>query len=219
MSVLWLILRMVLGLVCGLFTLLILLLCPQTGCVLHAENGGVRVSVRYGLMRKRVFQLPVSAQKKAKKSSKPKKSAKDKLKDKPQDADKPKVKRDLQAILQLVFDLLHVLHNALRIDVLDIKARFATDDAAQTGILLGNANALAGAVTPFLRQFYTIGRYHIAFDADFEPKKTTFDPDKTTQYQVDCAFSIRPIRLVCAVLWRWRKIYPIVQNERGARAK
>lgn len=193
------ILLVVLCVILGLLALVVLLLLPRTGFWVTLQNDRKTIAVRYGWLRKVVFQLP-RKQKKSKK--KPPKKPDDESDGTP----KPKKKRkrgSRKELLQSLFDLLYALRRILEVDVLAVDACFASDDAATTALLLGSANAMTGAVTPFLMEYYPIRRYAVNFGADFTPKRTTYDDPPATQYHIELAFSTRPLHALYVIVRNW----------------
>ena len=79
-----------------------------------------------------------------------------------------------------------------------------TDDAAQTGILLGQTAALCGIIVPFLENTFDMQDYHVSADADFNADHTEW------AFTVDC--SIRPISLVRVLLRHGKPMYKLYKK-------
>ncbi|MGN1008659.1 MAG: DUF2953 domain-containing protein [Butyricicoccus sp.] len=197
------ILGIVLAILFGLVLLLILATVPRAGVRVIGKDGLAGIWVRYGWLKLRIYPFP--KRKKAKKpaeSAKPEKPVPEK-KESPFDFSK----LDLGDTICLVLDLLDELRNALRLDTVRVNAMLATGDAARTGILLGQLAALAGMITPFLEQNFVIRDYHIAVDGDFQ--------GNTTHWDAEIVFSVRPVRMVWALVKRWRtlkRLYDSIQK-------
>lgn len=197
------ILGIVLAILFGLVLLLILATVPRAGVRVIGKDGLAGIWVRYGWLKLRIYPFP--KRKKAKKpaeSAKPEKPVSEK-KESPFDFSK----LDLGDTICLVLDLLDELRNALRLDTVRVNAMLATGDAARTGILLGQLAALAGMITPFLEQNFVIRDYHIAVDGDFQ--------GNTTHWDAEIVFSVRPVRMVWALVKRWRtlkRLYDSIQK-------
>lgn len=184
----------------GLVLLTLLAAIPRTGIRLTGQDGKINLWVRYGQFRLHLYPLP----KRTKKPARPKKEPPPK----PQKPDAPQKSRhiDIGDAICLALGLLDDLRNAMRIDILHIDAVIATGDAARTGMLLGMAAALSGMVTPVLQQGFDIPHYHIHIDGDFQGGKG--------HWQAETAVSVRPIRLLWALAWRWRDILKLLKPEK-----
>ncbi len=217
MKLVLLILGIVLAVVLGLVALILLLLVPRTGvhidaCNTHTNEEDmpqqqIKIAVQYGWLRKRVFTLPKPDNGKPPKPQKPKKPKKPK---KDTDADEPKPKPDRMAQLGAVLSLLYDLHHCLVLDKIWLEMTVASGNAATTGQLFGGANAMAGTLTAFLQEHFTIERYHINIDVDFTEKAHTYDPNPCTRYQFETMLRIRPLYLILVVLWHWKKYMPLL---------
>ena len=78
------------------------------------------------------------------------------------------------------------------------------DDAAQTGILLGQTAALCGIIVPFLENTFDMQDYHVSADADFNADHTEW------AFTVNC--SIRPISLVRVLLRHGKPMYKLYKK-------
>ena len=90
-------------------------------------------------------------------------------------------------------DFLSDLTDRLRISRLRARVVIGTDDAAQTGILLGQTAALCGIIVPFLENTFDMQDYHVSADADLSMLTI-----RQWAFTVNC--SIRPISLVRVLL-------------------
>lgn len=187
------ILYVILAIVLGLAVLLILATIPHAGVRIYGKDGALSAWLRYGWLRIRIFPLParLSAGKPKKETGKPKEKP---VKESPYDF----TGFDMGGAAYLLLELLEELRGALHLEVIRIQVLIGTGNAAATGILLGSCAAITGMLTPFLVQNFNIRDYHIAVDGDFESGQT--------HWEADVSFSVRPIRLLWALMRRWRKI-------------
>ena len=171
----------------GCMLILVLAAIPRTGMRITCKDGLTGIWIRYGWGKLRIF--PFESPKKSSKSP-----------DKPAPAQSPYdfSQIDLGDALCLLLDLLYELRMALRLDTIRADVLVATGDAAHTGILLGQIAALTGMITPFLEQHFNIRDYHIAVDGDFQ--------GNTPHWEGELIFSVRPIRLIWALIKRWRSL-------------
>ena len=103
-----------------------------------------------------------------------------------------------------VRDFLSDLTDRLRISRLRARVVIGTDDAAQTGILLGQTAALCGIIVPFLENTFDMQDYHVSADADFNADHTEW------AFTVNC--SIRPISLVRVLLRHGKPMYKLYKK-------
>lgn len=193
--VIWLILRVLLGLLAGFILLGLLLMIPRTGVHLRAANGSLTLMLFYGKLH-RVFRIP--GEKKKQKEPAPAKPKKEKSAAKKTRSVNFK-NLDEAEIITDVLELLADARNTLRIDLLRADVTIATGDAARTGILLGYAFALGGMIFPFLEQTFHIKTFHVVLDGDFQ--------GETTRYDVELSCSLRPIQMLWLGVRRIPKIY------------
>ena len=171
----------------GCVLILILAAIPRTGMRITCSDGLTGIWIRYGWGKLRIFPLESHRES----SRPPDKSA-------PAKSSYDISQVDLGETLSLLLDLLYELRMALRLDTVRVDALLATGDAAHTGILLGQVAALTGMITPFLEQHFHIRDYHIAVDGDFQ--------GNTPHWEGELIFSVRPIRLIWALIKRWRSL-------------
>ena len=195
------ILCILLAVLLGLVMLVLLAMVPRAGIRLTGKDGKINLWVRYGQIRLHLYPLPKRAKKTA---HTPKKAPPEK----PQKTDAPKESRhiDLGNAICLMLGLLDDLRHAMRIDILHLDAVIATGDAAHTGMLLGMAAGLSGIITPLLQQSFNIPHYHIHIDGDFQGDKG--------HWQAEAAVSVRPIRLLWALVRRWCDIFNLFKPEK-----
>lgn len=201
------ILCILLALALGFVVLLILATIPRAGVRVYSKDEELKVWLRYGWLRIRVFPLPARLG-----SGKRKKSG-----DKP--AHTPARKKsitdfsefDIGEAVYLLLEMLEELRGVLHLEMIRIQVMLGTGNAATTGILLGSCAAIAGMLTPFLVQNFNIRDYHIAVDGDFNAERT--------HWEATLAFSLRPVRLLWALIWRWRRIKQLYSSIRKTEAK
>ena len=116
----------------------------------------------------------------------------------------PKDGLDVGEIAGTVRDFLSDLTDRLRISRLRARVVVGTDDAAQTGILLGQTAALCGIIVPFLENTFDMQDYHVSADADFNADHTEW------AFTVNC--SIRPISLVRVLLRHGKPMYKLYKK-------
>ena len=116
----------------------------------------------------------------------------------------PKDGLDVGEIAGTVRDFLSDLTDRLRISRLRARVVIGTDDAAQTGILLGQTAALCGIIVPFLENTFDMQDYHVSADADFNADHTEW------AFTVNC--SIRPISLVRVLLRHGKPMYQLYKK-------
>ena len=79
---------------------------------------------------------------------------------------------DFGELAALALTLLDEMADTLRISRLRVRVLIGTDDAAQTGMLLGGAAAFTGMTVPFLENTFDMQDYHVDVDAVFEAYHT-----------------------------------------------
>lgn len=169
-------------------------------------TGEVSVEARYGPVRIPLYPRPrhlkkkkeeTEAEQKKSEESEKKKSGKSGL-------SLPKDGLDVGEIADTVCDFLSDLTDRLRISRLRARVVIGTDDAAQTGILLGQTAALCGIIVPFLENTFDMQDYHVSADADFNADHTEW------AFTVNC--SIRPISLVRVLLRHGKPMYQLYKK-------
>ena len=202
--ILW-ILAVLLGLLVFLLLVALALLWIRVGVEAVGVNGEVSVEARYGIIR-----IPVWPQG-HKKTVAPQEAAN-------QPSPKPKKKRkrpkyryslnrealDIGELIALALDMLGEMADTLRISRLRVRVLIGTDDAAKTGILLGEAAAITGMIVPFLENTFEMKDYHVDVDADFEADHTEW------AFTVFC--SLRPLRLLLAALRHGRELFDLYKR-------
>ena len=161
-------------------------------------TGAVSVEACYGPIRVPLYPKPRHLKKK-----------KDKAKKQPEKTGEKDAKKsgkggfslrkqgiDLGEIAGTVRDVLSDLTDRLHISRLRVRVLIGTEDAAHTGILLGQASAFTGMMIPFLENTFDMRDYHVSIDADF-------DADHT-EWAFTVHGTMRPIEIL-RVLLRHRK--------------
>ena len=152
---LW-ILGILLGIVLLALVIVLVLLNIWAGIEAVGVTGEVSVEARYGPVRIPLYPRPrhlkkkkdeTEAEQKKSEENEKKKSGKSGL-------SLPKDGLDVGEIAGTVRDFLSDLTDRLRISRLRARVVIGTDDAAQTGILLGQTAALCGIIVPFLENTF-----------------------------------------------------------------
>lgn len=188
----------ILGIAAAIFLLMILALFIRTGIDAVGVDGTVSVEARYGIVRIPIWPPP---QKKGKTPKTEKTAQKQATKKKRQKYKYSlnKEELDIGQLICLALTLLSELSDTLRISRLHVRVVIGTEDAAQTGLLLGASAAITGMTVPFLENTFEMKDYHIDIDADFEAAKTNWAST------VFC--SLRPISLVFLLLRHRRELF------------
>ena len=193
--VLW----VLLGLVLLLFLLAAVLLLTRVGIEAVGATGEVIVELRYGALRVPLFPPP-------KHIARPQKR-----KDTPRSASAPKFRYtidrsavDWGELLDLLLTLLGELSDRVRISRLRVRVLIGTDDAAQTGILLGQSAAVTGMIVPFLENTFEMQDYRVSVDADFEADHTEW------AFTVLC--SARPVQLLWVMLRHGKALFRLYKR-------
>ena len=166
----------------GVLALLVLLACVlRLGVLACYDEQGPWVKVRVGPKEIQVYPLVKDPAKEAKKQKKKEaKAAKKAAKEakKAQKPPKPKAKRPIGGLLELVWDLLPVVQNAvsrfrhkLRIDDLTLDVTWAEEDPADAAIHYGYGWAAAEAILSFLEANFVIKNRQVAVYVDFLSEK------------------------------------------------
>lgn len=197
-AVLLLLLRILLIIIGVLLLLFLLLMSVRTGVEAVGVDGEIAVDLRWGVLRIPIYpRTPKPPKEEKPEKEKPEKAPKEK---KP-----PKYRYsfnreafELGEIIDVVLTLLDELTGTLRFSRLRVRVLIGTDDAAKTGMRLGQASAVIGMLTPVLENTFDMHDYQITVDADFDATTTTW------AFTVFC--SLRPIALL-GVLARHGKEY------------
>lgn len=202
--ILW-ILAVLLGILVFLLLLGLVLLWVRAGVEAVGATGAVSVEARYGFIRIPVWPRPKHVKRPAPEKAgeappKPKKPRKS-----------PKYRYslnrealDIGELITLAMALLDEMADTLRISRLRVRVLIGTDDAAKTGILLGESAALTGMIVPFLENTFEMKDYHVDVDADFEADHTEW------AFTVFC--SLRPLRLPIVLLRHSRELYSLYKR-------
>lgn len=201
------VLGILLALVVGLAILLLLFAIPRAGIRIYSTEERLNVWLRYGWLRIQIFPLPARLQRGKQR------------KDKAKSADIPAKKKtsydlssfDLGEAVYLLLEVLEELRNVLHLETVRMQVMLGTGNAAATGILLGACAAITGMLTPFLVKNFNISDYHVDIDGDFHAARP--------RWEITLAFSVRPIRLLMALIWRWRRIAKLYHSMLKTEAK
>lgn len=200
MSVLLVILAAVLALALLVLLLILLLLCVRTGIDIVGVNGDVSAEVRYGPVRIPVWPPP--RRKKEKPSSEQQEGGQKPQKKRKKKKYRYSLNREELDIGELA-DLTHRLHSdltdAVQVSRLRVRVIIGTDDAAKTGVLLGESAALTGMIVPFLENTFTMRDYHVNVDADFEADHT--------EWALTVFCWLRPLRVLWCLLRHSGELY------------
>ena len=179
------------------------LLCVRTGVEAVGATGAVSVEARWGLLR-----VPVWPRRRRRPPAAPRDEARPKPKKRRK---KPKYRYslnreevDVRELASLAMTLLGELADKMRISRLRVRVLIGTDDAAETGMLLGTSAALTGMLVPFLENTFDMHDYHVDVDADFEADHTEW------AFTVNC--SLRPLQLLTVLLRHGRELYRLYKR-------
>ena len=200
----------ILGILLGIVLLalvIVLVLLNIRACIeAVGVTGEVSVEARYGPVRIPLYPRPRHLKKKKEETEAEKKKSEENEK---KTSGKlglslPKDGLDVGEIAGTVRDFLSDLTDRLRISRLRARVVIGTDDAAQTGILLGQTAALCGIIVPFLENTFDMQDYYVSADADFNADHTEW------AFTVNC--SIRPISLVRVLLRHGKPMYKLYKK-------
>lgn len=196
MSVLLVILAIFVGIV--LFTLL--LLCVRTGIDVVGVNGDISAEMCYGKIRIPVWPLP------GRKKEQPQPESQKKAQKQPKKRKKKKYRYslnreelDIGELMDFTHRLLRELTDIMQISRLRVRVDIGTDDAAKTGILLGQSAAITGMIVPLLENTFSMRDYQVDVDADFESDHTEW------AFTVFCW--LRPLQVLWCLLRHRRELY------------
>ena len=189
-ALLW-ILAVLLGLLLLMLAVCLLLLCVRTGIEAVGVNGEVSVEIRYGPARIPVWPPPKREEAPPQTAAAPAKRKKRRKKSKYRYSFQ-REELDIGELAGLTLTLLSEMADTLRISRLRVRVRIGTDDAAKTGLLLGQSAALTGMIVPFLENTFEMKAYHVDVDADFEADRT--------EWAFTVFWSMRPLRLLLVLL-------------------
>ena len=184
---------------------LLLLLGIRAGVEAVGVNGEVSVEVRYGVVRIPVWQQPRHPQPPTPEKKKEEDPKQKKERKRPKHCYSLKREElDVGELVTLAMTLLSEMADTLRFSRLRVRVLIGTDDAAKTGIFLGEAAALTGMIVPFLENTFDMQDYHVDVDADFEADHTEW------AFTVFC--SLRPLRLLFVALRHGRELYSLYKR-------
>lgn len=203
-DVLWLILLVLLCLLAAVLLLFALALTVRTGIETYGANGAVSVELRYGPLRIPLWPPPkAQSREQAAEGAPPERKARKKA--------KPRRKYrfdraalDIGELLELALRLLDELAGTLRISRLRVRVVIGTDDAAKTGILLGQSAALTGMIVPFLENTFEMKDYRVDVDADFNAAHT--------EWAFSAFCSMRPVRLLFLLLRHAKELFGLYKK-------
>lgn len=194
-----------LGIVLLALLLVLVLLNIRAGIEAVGATGEVSVEARYGPIRIPLYPRPRHLKKKD--------EAEKKKSEDEEQAEKKSGKRsfsrskdgfDAGEIVGAVRDFLSDLTDRLRISHLRVRVLIGTDDAAETGIRLGQASALTGMLVPFLENTFDMHDYHVSIDADFDADHTEW------AFTVYC--TVRPVSIIRVLLRHGKPMYAIYKK-------
>lgn len=190
-AIVW-VLVVVAGLLLLVLLLMLLLLFVRTGVELTGATGEIMAELRYGFVRVPIWPLPQFG-------VKTKKQTKQLVEVGTEQQALPKYRYkidwkavDLGETIHFWLTICGEMADTLRISRLRVHVRIGTDDAATTGILLGQSAAITGMIVPFFENTFEMKDYHVDVDADFDADHTEW------AFTVFC--SLRPIRLLVVLL-------------------
>ena len=205
MTVLLVILAVLLGLSVLAVLLGLALLWVRAGVEAVGVNGEVSVELRYGALHIPVWPRPKHLKRPVPKPKEPAPAKPKRTRKKPKYRySLNRQELDFGELAALALTLLDEMADTLRISRLRVRVLIGTDDAAQTGMLLGGAAAFTGMTVPFLENTFDMQDYHINVDADFEADHTEW------AFTVCC--SLRPLQLILVLLHHRRTLYNLYQR-------
>ena len=201
---LW-ILGILLGIVLLALVIVLVLLNIWAGVEAVGVTGEVSVEARYGPVRIPLYPRPrhlkkkkeeTEAEQKKSEESEKKKSGKSGL-------SLPKDGLDVGEIAGTVRDFLSDLTDRLRISRLRARVVIGTDDAAQTGILLGQTAALCGIIVPFLENTFDMQDYHVSLYIGLPCRSSTLTSDigRIEQFTVNAHSVWSALKSASALTW------------------
>ena len=202
---LW-ILGILLGIILLALVIVLVLLNIRAGIEAVGVTGEVSVEARYGPIHIPLYPRPRHLKKEKKKTESEEKKSEEggKKKSGKSGLSLPEDGLDVGEIAGTVRDFLSELTDRLRISKLQARIVVGTDDAAQTGILLGQTAALCGIIVPFLENTFDMHDYHVSADADFNADHTEW------ALTVNC--SVRPVSLIRVLLRHGKPMYNLYKK-------
>lgn len=202
---LW-ILGILLGIILLALVIVLVLLNIRAGIEAVGVTGEVSVEARYGPIHIPLYPRPRHLKKEKKKTESEEKKSEEggKKKSGKSGLSLPEDGLDVGEIAGTVRDFLSELTDRLRISRLRARIVVGTDDAAQTGILLGQTAALCGIIVPFLENTFDMHDYHVSADADFNADHTEW------ALTVNC--SVRPVSLIRVLLRHGKPMYNLYKK-------
>ena len=206
LTILCWILGILLGIVLLALIFVLVLLNIRAGIEAVGATGEVSVEARYGPIRIPLYPKPRHLKKKKDEAASEKSEDENKSEKKSGKVSfsRPKDGFDVGEIAGAVRDFLSDLTDRIRVSRLRVRVLIGTDDAAQTGILLGQSAALAGILVPFLENTFDMHDYHVSVDADFDADHTEW------AFTVHC--TIRPVSLIRVLLRHGKPMYAIYKK-------
>lgn len=153
-----------------LLVLLGVLLSVRTGIQAYGTQSRCAVDLRYGVLRIPLYPRSFHHLKAKERQANEKKTqtARQKSETRSTRQQAPPI----DALFEVIWPILREFAGKLFIRELRIAVMLATEDAAKTGILLGQLSALTGMAIPFLENTFSMRQYQIRLDADFQADKT-----------------------------------------------
>ena len=151
----------ILGTLGGLLLLILLVLSLRIRLTAQYDQGGPGVTVRVGPVRMTVYPRPEKApEDKKKKKSKPEKEPEDLPK-------KGGVVDKLRAGLSVIGPIFGQVKRRLTISEITLHYTASADDAAQTAMAYGGANAAVAQILPMIRHHFRVKKQDVQIRADF----------------------------------------------------
>ena len=205
LTILCWVLGILLGIVLLAVVLVLVLLNIRAGIEAVGATGEVSVEARYGPIRIPLYPRPRHLKKKDEtEAEKSKDEEQAEKKSGKLSFSRPKDGVDIGEIAGAVRDFLSDLTDRLRISRLRVRVLIGTDDAAETGIRLGQASALTGMLVPFLENTFDMHDYHVSIDADFDADHTEW------AFTVYC--TVRPVSIIRVLLRHGKPMYAIYKK-------
>lgn len=185
-------LKILIGFLLALLLIFLFLLVIKIKIWVIAKNGALKVQLKVLGFSFTVYPNKFGHRKKEKKEELAAQSNQEEPEQ--NETEKPKYGEMVDAAL----DLLHEMENAVTIETLLISLIIATDNAAKTGLMLGQISAAAGIVIPYLYSHFDIRNRSISIDADFMTNKSRWD--------IELVASTRTIKLLFILKHNYKKL-------------
>jgi len=149
----------ILGILGGLFLLILLILSLRIRLVAQYDRDGPTVNVRVGPVRMTVYPRPEKG---------PEDEKKKKPKKKPEEPpEKGGAVDKLRAGLSIIGPIFGQVKRRLTISEITLHYTVSTDDAAQTALVYGGAHTAVGQILPMIRHHFRVKKQDVRICADF----------------------------------------------------